>query len=38
MNLSQLYYFKKLAELQHYAKAAKEPTSPSPPLERHQLA
>lgn len=24
MNLSQLYYFKKLAELQHYAKAAKE--------------
>ena len=23
MNLSQLYYFKKLAELQHYAKAAK---------------
>lgn len=24
MNLSQLYYFKKLAELQHYTKAAKE--------------
>ena len=24
MNLSQLYYFRKLAELQHYAKAAKE--------------
>lgn len=24
MNLSQLYYFKKLAEIQHYAKAAKE--------------
>ena len=24
MNLSQLYYFRKLAELQHYTKAAKE--------------
>lgn len=24
MNLSQLYYFKKLAELQHYTRAAKE--------------
>ena len=24
MNLSQLYYFKKLAEVQHYTKAAKE--------------
>ena len=24
MNLSQLYYFRKLADLQHYAKAAKE--------------
>ena len=24
MNLSQLYYFRKLAEIQHYAKAAKE--------------
>ena len=23
MNLSQLYYFKKLAEVQHYTKAAK---------------
>ena len=24
MNLSQLYYFRKLAELQHYTKSAKE--------------
>lgn len=24
MNLSQLYYFRKLSELQHYTKAAKE--------------
>ena len=24
MNLSQLYYFRKLAELQHYTRAAKE--------------
>ena len=24
MNLSQLYYFRKLAQLQHYTKAAKE--------------
>lgn len=24
MNLSQLYYFRKLAELQHYTKTAKE--------------
>lgn len=32
MNLSQLYYFRKLAQLQHYTKAAKELYIPQPSL------
>ena len=32
MNLSQLYYFKRLAELQHYTKAAQELNITQPSL------
>ena len=32
MNLSQLYYFKRLAELQHYTKAAQELSITQPSL------
>ena len=37
MNLSQLYYFQKLAELQHYTHAAEELFISQPTLSRHAL-
>lgn len=39
VNLSQLYYFRKLSELQHYTKAAKELYITQPALSgRHSFS
>ena len=37
MNLSQLYYFRKLAEVQHYTKAAQELYITQPSLSFHPV-